>query len=294
VLLDNILIPGIVVPLVATGLALFLLELLQRRWQAPWRGAAGVAVAAGFLAGFVAISGWPRFPPVEATQRLFFLIAAVSLASWIIARARSGWVLFVVELAAVAVMLALVLQTQVEHTWSPRLAIAWLAGLSVIIVVVIRVIGRGLAHSNGLTATIRLAVVCGVAVILGLSESLRLAQLAGALACSIAAVELVAWRGRVRWHRSDAAVVTLTLAGLLLAGYFFAGLGTWTAILSVVALLASAQTASGPRWRQLSPLIPLLVALGLAVAGYLEQDDPYDYYGAALLDAPGATSVTAR
>jgi hypothetical protein len=298
-LIDNVLVPGIVVPLVATALALFLLELLHRRWQRPWRGAAGVAVAAGFLAAFVAVSGWPRWVPVEATQRLFFLVAGASVASWLVARAPNRWVLLAVEVGTVALLLALVLQTQLEHSWEPQQAILWLGGLALATLAVTRAIGTSLTHGDrGIAPFVRMGVVAGVAVLLGLSDSFRLALLGGGLACATAMVDLVVLRGRARWDRADALVVAISLQGLMMTSYFYAGLTPWSALLALLALLALSLSGSKSRALRLAPLLPIALAIALALANLLSAEDPYDDYYAApdspVADLPGVGTASIR
>jgi len=275
-ILRNVLLPGVVVPAVTAAVTLLLLHARGRR---PGRGATGLALATGFLASFVAVSGWPRWPPVEATQRLFFVVAGAAVLSWVVARGRARRPEVAVEIAAAVLMVPLVLWALVEHHWSPAAALAWLLALSLGAFGLTRAFGAHLERgaTGSLPASVRLVLILGIAVALGLSESLRLAQLTGALACSVAVVELLN-RRLSGWSRADAVVVSTILVGLLLVGHFYAALEGAPTVLLTLALLLLWLPPSERRWLQLAPLLPLILALAMVIATFLAQeDDSYDY-----------------
>jgi hypothetical protein len=279
---QSILLPGILIPALVTTLTLGLFALLR---ESPARGATGGSIAAGFVAAFVAISGWPRWPPVEATQRLCFLAGALVLLALLLAGTRNRWVRTGLRLSVAAAMVWLLLQSPIQHTWTPLASIVWIGSLTLWLLLLGWAFGacfkRELA-SGGLGAVlVRLTVVGGVAVSLGLSESFRLGQITGAVGCSMAVVETAVWISpRWHWARSDGTVIATILGGMMIVGYFFSGLQAWPAALLSLSILLLAQPGREKNWQLLLPMVPLAIALTLVVAGYLAKaDDPYgDYY----------------
>lgn len=284
-LFETILLPGVIVPMVAAAALFGLVHVLVRRRERDGRGA-GLAVATAFFSAHVAISGWPRWPPVEASQRLLFVVAVVAAAAWLFALWRGRALPAVVRGIVLAGLLGLLLQSQVEHRWSGVEAAAWLLGLLLAALAFDWALGRNLdsavqGSAGVVAASVRLAVVGGSALALGLGESARLAQLAGALAGAMLAVEIVArLLGRRAWHGSDGLVLTSAGFGLLAIGYFYAQLGALPAILLLAAFLLLGLPPSSI-WARLAPLVPLAIALGILIAAALaEEDDPYADYGA--------------
>lgn len=276
-ILRNVLLPGIVLPAVTTALVLFAL----RGRSAPRIGTAGLALAAGFLSGFVAISGWPRWPPVEATQRLFFLVALIGLLSWPVARHRVRWSDLAFEIAAVVLLLPMILWALLGHSWALAESFLWLGTLFVVCLAISRALGTAVEDGGArpLPIVVRWTLLGTIAAVLGLSESLRLALLSLALASAVAVIDLLTRRGIVTWRRSDALAAATVISGLLLVGYFYAALSAPVAALLVVALGLTTLSDSRSIVVRLSPLLPALLALGLALATFLRPgDDPYDYY----------------
>jgi|GEM_PF-1916433 len=297
-LFRTLILPGVLLPALFAALAYGFSTSLARRSRAT-SGAGALALAAAFLTTFVALTGWPRWPPVEATQRLFFVVALAALIVWGFAlrgRARLPWLL---HAGLVALVLGLVLESQIENRWSVLQSIGWLVALLVLAMVVdwaLVISFRGDGIRDGLLGIlVRLAVVGGSAGVLGLSQSARLAQIAGGLACGMTVVEIAGWFERRRpWQPADAAVLNSALVGLLLAGYFYAGLTPLTAGLVLLAFLLLALPQER-WWARLAPLLPLALALGIVVAAFLtEEDDPYGDYSALTLPAARAPSAEAR
>jgi hypothetical protein len=278
----NVLLPGILIPAMATALVLGFFALLRTD---SGRGVAGSSVAAGFVAAFVAISGGPRWPPVEATQRLCFLAVALVLLSLPLARIGGRSARLGIQLALAAVLVGILLQSPVRHSWSPLGSLAWLSGLALWILLLGWALGRSFERSTGrwTAALVRSSVAGAIALSLGLSESLRLGQIAGAVACSLAVVEVAVWISpRRRWSSSDGAVVVIILGGLMIVGYFFSSLQVMPALLLSLSILLLALPDDDRRWTLLAPLAPLILALVLVASAFLAREDgPYeDYYGA--------------
>lgn len=284
-LVERVLLPGILVPGVAAFVALGATVLFDRRRRGSTVGGGSLALGAGFAAGFVAIGGWPRWPPVASTQRLFYLVVVAALLglAW-------GWwkerrVPRLLRGTLLGLLLVLVLWAPLENTWDRGQAAAWLGVLFAVGLGIGWSLDSSLGGAPGWRpAVVRLALLGGTAVLLALSGSASLAQLLGATAGAAAVVEIVAPRsGRRPWLPADSMVLTTVVLGLLLAGYFFAALEPWPAALAAVAWLLVGPATRRAGWRLGLALLPLAIAL--ALAGYTvvtEGDDPYGTYGAAL------------
>jgi hypothetical protein len=287
-LFRNLLLPGVVVPAVVAAVGVLLAAWARRR---PAPLAAGPAVAAAFLGAFVAMTGWPRWLPVEASQRLFFLVALAALLGLAWAWIRPAATTWIVRAVAVGVPLVLLLKTPLEYTWSTAQAALWLTGLLAAGLALLRALEARFDPDRSapslLAAAVLPALLGGTAVVLGLSASARLAQLAGALAVAVVVVEVVAkLLGRRPWIRGDALPVAVGVLGLLLIGYFYAQLEPLPALLLLAAYLLLALPGDA-WWRRLVPLLPLIVALGLVIATEMqEEEDPYGDYYTSVVAAP--------
>lgn len=284
-LFQSLLIPGVLVPAVFAAAVFGLFHWLGKRHDGP-AAAGAMALAAAFLSASVALTGWPHWPPIAAIQRVFFLVILAALAAWILGRlgrARTPWA---VRVVIVATTLGLTLQSQIKNRWTGGQASLWLAGLLVGALAVAWALDRNLATTDTaskrewLPALTRLALVGSTALMLGLSESAQLAQLVGALACGMAAVEIVGRLGaHPPWQGIDSLVPVTVLTGLISIGHFYAGLGVWPALLLVLAFVLLAPAHQRGAGRVLLPLVPLLLALALVIVTFLNQeDDPYGDY----------------
>ena len=280
-LFRSLILPGVLIPSAFALAVVLIAAWVAKRRPGAFSGA-GPAIAAAFLAAFVAATGWPRWPPVGSSQKLFYVVAAAALAGLAAAALRRRFADWLARGALTALLLVFLLQPRLD-AWSGGRAALWLAGLFVAGVAVFWAWGTSLAATSDgdslFSAAVRAAVVGGSAVVLGLSESALLAQLAGAAACGVVVVELAGRALKRRaWQHGDDLAVSAVLVGLLLIGHFYAGLKPSTAILLVLAYLLL--TLPGDLWwHRLAPLLPLAVAVGLAVAAVLAKEkDPYDYY----------------
>ena len=281
-LFRSILLPTLLIPMIGASVALLLLKLVPgEEPSVRARGAAATGLA--FLSGFVAMSGWPRFPPVEAIQRLFFVVVAALVVGWVVRSILSGWIVRAVLTAATLVLL---LETPLKHTWSGFEGALWLGGL----------FGAGMgmhaswAASLGnegdspdwVAAGVRIGLLSGIAALLGLSASARLAQLAGALASGVGVIEVGSRVLNLRpWHRQAALVLSTVTLGLLLCGYFYAELRPWPAALALLSCVLLGAPIGNRRLVRPLTLLPLTIAIGLAAWTMLNRpQDPYgDYYG---------------
>lgn len=295
-LFESLLLPGVLIPAAAAAIVYFAATLVRRK-ESSSRGGASLALAAAFLSAFVAMTGWPRLPPVGSTQRLFYLVAlagVVGLVAGWRGRDRLSWV---VRGFLCGLLLGFMLQSKIANAWSPPAAAAWLAGLFALGLAFAWAIETNLRQDGEAgdlrLACVRLAVLAGTALVLGLSGSARLAQLAGALACGVFVVEVLARVAKRRpWLGGDAAVPALAVFGLMLSGYFYASLEVWPALATVAAFLLLALPAGRFRGAWLAPLLPLALALGLVVAAFLaKEDDPYAGYGKLEAAPPASRSA---
>jgi len=280
VLFRNLLLPTLLVPTI--GACLMLLVLRGERAE-RLKGAAAAALA--FLSGFVALTGWPRWLPVEATQRLFFLVALAGAAAWLGDPERKRWIGWITRGLLAAALPIWILRALIQHSWSAFESAAWTVGLVVVGLVLHGSWSTSLStegdRGDHVAGLVRLALLGGLAATLGLSGSARLAQLTGALTCGVGVVEVGSRVLRRRpWHGGAALALATAVLGLLMIGRFYADLQPWPAILLVLAfILLGVPTGGRPRLRLLA-LVPAVLALGLAVHATLNQpEDPYaDYY----------------
>lgn len=223
--------PGLAVAVLVTATLLLL-----ARWfwgQSSWAGA--VAVACGYAAGHVTTAGWPALPPAEATQWLFFF-ALITLPAGVLDTllrpsllARLG-----IWLALSAGLLALLLRSKMQFSWTPAQSVLWLLGLAAVMTLLAACLGR-LARP-GPDAVIALftaaAVAGGSGVALMLSGSLLLGQLALVLAGALGVATVIAWfLPDLPLGRGIVPVAVALLTSLWATGYFYAELPALSAFL---------------------------------------------------------------
>ncbi len=301
-LLQQILLPSALLPaaVAATLLAAARVAFRARTEEEDSAAAltlAGLALAAAFVASFLAMTGWPRWFPVEASQRLFFLVGLAGLVSVAAERIAAPWLRHATTALLLGLTFAGVLETPIRHTWSGIQSVAALGAVGAFGFAAAAAWGRHTAATDHalLRSAVRVAVVTAVSVSLGLSGTARMAQLCGALAAAVTVVELyglvLARRGAPgaeRWRAAHAPVPVLILLGLLLIGHFYAELQLAPALLLGAALLLLG--APGPRtWTLLAPLVAGGIALGLVTSTFLQQpDDPYGGYYCSHPRSPSA------
>ncbi len=306
-LLQNIILPGVVYPLIAAIIGV-LLSLFTAQRGTSNRSGGALTVGASFGVGFVALNGWPRLPPVEATQRLFVIVTAFALLAYVFSLFRppegprkitfaprdrpaslaGPLILFVV---CCGLMLPAALEAMIRHTWTALQAALWLGGLLVYGVVLWLVLRRHLlvavepqplfpGERDGMVRiALRLATFAGLAATFGLADSALLGQVMGAAFVGIAVVDVAGWfTHRRMWRFADLSLLALLVVGLGAIAHHYAGLTTWPALLAAAALLLLPPT-SAPTWRGLLPVAALAVAITLLVWSKSNEPDPYDYYG---------------
>jgi hypothetical protein len=205
----------------------------SRSWAGP------IATGAGFAAGYLALFGWPGFPPAEAADWLVFLalpLAALGLVAAYLQMAMPlRAVLLAIAVPAVLWILARPLLTAREpmagDTFA-RLMIASGAGV-VSLVALDGLSGRASALRQ---SAILLAAAVPAAAALVLAGSLRYAEIAAILAASEAgALAAYLVLGHAALARGSVFVVGTLLGGLLWCGHSYADLATSDALLLAAA-----------------------------------------------------------
>lgn len=224
----------------SAALAIIILLIAWRPWQRGRSGersafAEGAALAGGYLAGQIALLGFPTLRPNEAHLWLFHA-AVLSAVPWLHDSSRwpSRWFLrSILVLAA----LYLMLEPYRRYTWGSVAGFLWLAGLGAAWLGWSAGLEVALRRASPRTAPIALLATCAcTAAWLFLSGFLLAAQLAGGLtaaACAVCAIAV--WGGRRPLTGGGATVFGVLLPALWVVGYFFA-----EATVASVALLAAA------------------------------------------------------
>jgi hypothetical protein len=262
-----------------------------RPWRRPgaegrggWWGA--WALAAAFFAASWALRGRPHLPAREATEWIPWLAVPAAAAALPLARRLPGWGTWLARGALSLALSVLLLLPLLRHTWSAGAGTAWIAGLAAAVLLLWWAL-------EGLAARLRdpsvplvlLGVASGSGAVLMLSGSALLGQLAGALAAALGPLWLVSWwRKDAGLGRAAVPVVVVVLAGLWMAGRFYADLpaasaallalagpAAWTVLLPPVRRLALwARLAIGAA----AVIVPLAAALVLT----LRASPPGPYY----------------
>ena len=288
-LLRHFVLPGVVLPaLVAGALALCDPVLFRRDAGRPSGSgrstrSGGPAVAAAFLATFVAIGAMPPLPPAEVLGWLFWLVALAGLAGvlWDAYPIGARAVLAVVLSAALA---WLTLRPLVGHTWTSGVSAAWLAAAAAATLACawgfheLAAADEAAAAMSGwksgwAASGTAIVVSAGAAVTLSLSATARAGQLAGAVAAALAACVVVRLLLRSRPTLPGAGgslPFAIAHSGLLLSGHFYAEL-RWSGWLALVlapaaAALARRVAGSSPRRAQLAAWIVAAALVALAAA----------------------------
>lgn len=280
-LAPNAILAGIALP---AGLSGLLYGAGWRLWRRRPAGAAAwvppVALGVGFIAGFIALEGWPGLLPLEVAGWLPWLGLGALLAG--VGRVVRLPAAPVLRLAVAVAIPLLTLRPFIEHRWDGLAATLWVTGLAAGLFM----LGWGLdqlaARCPGVRVPLALwTTVTAAAVCIAIAGSARLFQLTAILSAALAAA-LVASLLRGNASQDGGSTVAFSLFGaLLINGFFYlddlpvaaalllaaAPLGAWTARRgngSARAALAAAAV-----------LVPLATAVALTVAAM--PDDPYGY-----------------
>jgi hypothetical protein len=255
---------------VAAGAAVLLRAVGRGRGTAL----AGLAVAAGFVAAYLAILGPPPFPPVSASHKIAYIVVAAAAIGLVLDLAAvhtliSRLVLIVAGVAAGAWLIGaqLDLADRASLIWpAAPVAAGWL-------VVLWRL---ETARRNGATAPVMLAVAAAAAAAVALlGRSASIAQLCGGLAAAAAGYALLPWlaprSGCGRAATAAGGAAFLALATVMVA---FTAVTPWALLVLLAAFLAERRgrrfaavvlPATGVVRRLLEP-VPVAFAAALPAA----------------------------
>ena len=271
VFLLNVGLPALVSAVVlAVGLA------IARRGPvaAPVRPA--LALAAGYLAGHVAVA-WPMS---DVTDRIPWLVLAVTaLGTLEAAWPAPAWVRWENRLLFSVLTLAVMLSAApaIVAALGTRESTRWIFGLGAGIVLSWTNLEALAGRMNGVAIVLPLLVVAGGASVTLAIWSIVPGQLGGALTAALAGAWVVSWwGGPLSLARGGITVLVLVLAALILYAHVYAGMATSCVVLLAVSPLTLWITRIGPI-RRLAPwqaaligamaaLVPVGVAAGLAYA----------------------------
>ena len=218
---------SVLLPVFISGTILFIAWRGWRRSEPIPNGTWGgpIALGLGYGVGHIGTIGFPPFPAVEATQWLLYFAFAATVFSLLESRwGKSGFVCFLIRGMLSAAIPWLLLRSMLKHTWAPIEGVAWLLGLSGAVFAFWILLDAAMEHHTGVTSPLTLLIVTlGSSVVLVLSGSALLGQLAGILGAAVGASLIVAWwRPKLTFAGGMVPVVAAMLAGLWLNGYFYA------------------------------------------------------------------------
>lgn len=266
-----------------TSAAVLALARLRARPGTPLRAAApGLAIGLGFAAGYATIQGPPPLS-FELTIRQWLFYAGLALALFGLYEAHAGRPKVLARALLAALLPLLLLEFQREHHWGRTEGMLWSAALAGLVFASWQCAGareeRDPRGSRTLALAFALALAAGA---YGLSGSLLIAELGGALAVSVglcALFELLRGQARTAAGLGSASVgVLLALHhGLLWCARFLSEL-SWTSfgLLALVPLVAWLPRSRTRLSGALVGLAPVLLA-GLAlVLEARDQAEPYE------------------
>ncbi len=264
---------GVAGPALICGL---LLLPVARPWLRGARGQAavppvlattpGIAIAAGFAAGYVSILGWPPLAPAAADQWLIHIgFGAAIIGIFETLYRDASWVIRVaVRWTASAAMVWLLAQSRIEYAWSGSESVIIVIGLGAALTAGWSVIDRARHEVQGAAVPLALlALTAGAAGTLVVSGTASMGQTAGALAAALGAVMVGAWLFPQRMPLVSVLPVAVLLLGAhWLVAYFYASMPTATLALLLVAPVMILVGALATRRSQSG----LIRALALAIA----------------------------
>lgn len=271
---------GVLAPALATALLAWAATRFPAR-PTLQRALGALALPVGFLAGYLLLP----WAPIRPTQPWHWLpwVAVVSAAAGVLgALAGPRWGLRLVAIALAAAVSAWCLVPDWTE-WLDRqpVAIGALAVLLTALATTIRPLAvRPSTGGRRLVVLLAVATIAG-ALVLGLSQNLKFAQLAGLIAASLGGWVLVAWRGNPVPLADAIPAWAVLVGGLMFLGwaYSFSSVPLASYLLVPCAPLGLWVVEAGWPWelrgarriigQVLCVVLPLLVALGLAIAADL-------------------------
>jgi hypothetical protein len=258
--------------LLAAALISGVFAIAGRLWKSSnWVDA--VALGVGYVCGHLVITGWPPFPPIEATQWLPYIAIGAAIVGVVDTFLRPvGALRTPIWLLFCAGILGVLLSSKFQYGWSLFGGTLWIVGLAIGMLLLTVFLDSAAQRDASISLPLVVAIVAGgTGLALMLSGSMLLGQLALVLAAAAGAIVAVglllpnAVNGR-----GIAPVAGAVLSGLWLSGYFFSELPPASALLlagsSIPALMLVLCDESGnPRRGLLLRAIVAAVPVALAV-----------------------------
>ncbi len=313
-LVSNVLLPSVLLPLATAATVMVFLTRLSSRASA---GSAW-AVAVAFATTFLALTGPPRIPPIEATQRLLLLVVAAPLIVDLASMGRRQAVVRTLQIIALAVTVFWLVQTLVTNSWSATESAARIAimlALAVLVLIGVRgaLVSTATAQADRAdeadevkradeeSATDRserlidhpaagrfflLVLLAMTSAALGLAGSARLSFLMLGATVGFATVEafqmLIGRHGERQvgpaWRDGHELSITTITLGLLIISHHYAEL---TVVQTLLLVAAFGLLRVPGRARALAILPATITVALLAYTAFTREDDPYDYYSSA-------------
>ena len=216
----------------------------------PRAGPNAAAMASAYVVTFVAVQGLPGFPPTASLSWLCYWVPVFALLGWFLA--VKPWPALAWSLSTLLTVVSLycLLRVTIQYQWNPVHAVLWLVALTAILQGLRAALDYGSRNldegsAQWLFQGALLFALGTLALSLGASGSIKLAQFAGALAVVFSVYTLFRFVHRCApLHRGGSTPLSFTYLGLLINGYFYSELPPSSACLLI-----------------LCPLIPLVLIL---------------------------------
>jgi hypothetical protein len=275
------LLPGMFAAALVSGL----FAIAGRLWKANTWGDA-VALGIGYAGGHAVTTGWPAFPPSEATQWLpYFALAAMALGVLDVFLRPAGSLRALIWILACTALLRLLLQPKFQYGWSLPQGVLWIGCLAAAMLVLASALDSAVRRDASISSQLVLTIVaCGTGAALMLSGSMLLGQLAMALAAALGATMVVAFLlPKGTEGRGIVPVSAALLASFWLCGCFYADLPIASALLLGAApfpalLLIALSEKKHISWKDIllrAGVVVIPVALSVFIA--FRASPPLDY-----------------
>jgi hypothetical protein len=201
---------------------------------------APISCAAGVLAGYVVIRGWPAWPMADATATVAYLaIVACGVAIALNAlRPPDTTARKLLSLAIVLIAFAPFLWRMTRslrmYEWSDKESALWLAGLSAGVALLWWSVDELYKRARGPRPEVILTTVASAGwVVLHQSGSALLGQLSGTLAAAMAGLTIATIACPARLRRGTSVVFAMVFAALLINGHLLAELSPTAGLLLI-------------------------------------------------------------
>jgi hypothetical protein len=280
---------GLLAPALFAGVLLLLAWVSRDSAEQASRGWLGaLALGGAYLIGQAAISGLPPFPPIQADDRLFWVVASAVALAAVDGLLGDRRVPRLVLRAAFSCFVVWYLLARLLQRRELPEVVTWVAGLGAALFLGWSALAAWASRRAGASVPLVLwFTTSALSVALLLSHTAKYAQMAGTLAACLGAAVVVAWlRPSFALGGGAASIVAVLHASFCIAGVWLAAtpLPTESALLLAVAPFLAAAAEVGPL-SKLSPskaaaarlaLVGLFLAPALFVA-WIEAPAPSGY-----------------